>query len=105
MKQYRPIATYSTMEDIVDMFPCDEIKPDMADIIYKQYKDGAGNPHEYVEPDPEANWDEYEVAEDENFLLTEDGKHGVRFTRGAMLKSNGFSLPYGYYIDIYELVE
>ena len=23
MKQYRPIATYSTMEDIIDMFPCD----------------------------------------------------------------------------------
>ena len=104
MKQYKPIATYSTMEDIVDMFPCDAIKPDMADIIYSQYKDGAGEPHKYEEPDPEANWDEDEVAEDENFLLTKDGKHGVRFTRGTMVKSNGFALPYGYYIDIYELI-
>lgn len=101
MKQYKPIATYSTAEDITNLFPCDAIKSDMADLVFKHYKEGHGNPHEYVEPDEESIWDENEVAEDSNFLLTKDGKHGVRFTRGVMERG----IPYGFFIDIYELIE
>ena len=96
---YRPIATYSTAEDIVSLFPCDAIKPDMADIIYKHYKEGFGEPREILDPDEESYWDEKEIMEDNaNFILTTDKKHGVRFTRGAMVKG----VPMGYYIDIYE---
>ena len=103
MKQYRPIATYSTAEDIVSLFPCDCPKQDMGDIIYNHYKNGYGEPREINEPDEESIWTEDEVAEDVangNFVLTTDEKHGVRFTRGAMVKG----VPMGYYIDIYELV-
>ena len=103
MKQYKPIATYNMADDIVALFPCDKPKPDMADIIYNRYKEGYGGPHIISEPDEESIWTEDEVAEDVangNFVLTVDKKHGVRFTRGAMVKG----VPMGYYIDIYELV-
>ena len=104
MKQYKPIATYNMADDIVALFPCDKPKPDMADIIYNRYKEGYGGPHIISEPDEESIWTEDEVAEDVangNFVLTVDKKHGVRFTRGAMVKG----VPMGYYIDIYELVD
>ena len=100
MRQYRPIATYDSPEDIMNLFPCDAPKPDMADNIYQQYKMGIGEPREIDEPDAEAYWEEDEVEANDDFLLTEDKKHGVRFTRGVMCHG----LPYGYYIDIYELV-
>ena len=103
MKQYRPIATYSTAEDIKNMFPCDTIKPDMADIIFKQYKEGVGKPHRLIDDDEEA-WltedDLKDAVENGLFFFTTDKRNGVYFTRGVM--SNG--IPYGYYIDIYELV-
>jgi len=104
MKQYKPIATYLTAEDIMCLFPCDKPKPDMADIIYNRYKEGFGEPHIINEPDEESIWTEDEVAEDianGNFVLSGDKRHGVRFTRGAMAKG----VPMGYYIDIYELVD
>jgi len=98
MEKYKPIASYTSPEDIIAMFPCDGLKPDMADIIYKQYTSGEGYPHKYNELDEEAYWDEDEIAGDRNFILTEDKKHGIRFTPGIMSKG----IPYGYYIDIYE---
>ena len=102
MKQYRPIATYSLAEDIISLFPSDRPKPDTGDIIYNHFKEGYGEPKLFDEPDPEAIWDEKEIMEDNaNFILTGDKKHGVRFTRGTMVKG----VPMGYYIDIYELVD
>ena len=104
MKQYKPIAVYDNAEDIMCLFPSDRPKRDMGDIIYNRYKDGYGNPREINEPDEESIWTEDEVAEDVangNFVLTGDKMHGVRFTRGAMIKG----VPVGYYIDIYELVD
>lgn len=102
MNQYKPIATYHLPDDIKELFPCDRPKPDMGDIIYNHFKEGYGEPRLIVEPDPEAIWDEKEIMEDNaNFILTGDKKHGVRFTRGAMVKG----VPMGYYIDIYELVD
>ena len=101
MKQYRPIATYSTAQDIIDLFPADAIKPDMADIVYNYFKSGQGNPHYFIDDDEESYFDENDIAEDKgNFFLTEDKAHGVRFTRGAMMSG----VPTGYFIDIYELV-
>ena len=102
MKQYRPIATYSTAQDIVDLFPADRPKPDMGDIIYNYFKSGEGSPILIKDDDKEAYWDEKDIMEDNaNFILTTDKRHGVRFTRGAMFSG----VPMGYYIDIYELVE
>lgn len=106
MKQYRPIAVYDTAEDITNLFPCDPIKPDMADIIYNNYyKKGYGEPREIDTMDePEAWWNEGEVVEDMehgNFFLTTDKRHGVRFTRGVMVSG----VPMGYFIDIYEMFE
>jgi hypothetical protein len=102
MKQYKPIATYSLVEDIISLFPSDRPKPDMGDIIYNQFKEGYGEPRLFDEPDPEAIWDEKEIMDDNaNFILTKDRKHGVRFTRGTMY----MGVPYGYYIDIYELID
>jgi len=102
MKQYRPIAVYHTAEDIISLFPSDRPKQDMGDIVFNHFKEGYGEPREISDPDEEAYWDEKEIMEDNaNFILTGDKKHGVRFTRGAMV--NG--VPMGYYIDIYELVE
>ena len=102
MNQYKPIATYHLPDDIKELFPCDRPKPDMGDIIYNHFKDGFGGPRLINEPDKEAYWDEMEIMEDNaNFILTSDKKHGVRFIRGIMSKG----VPYGYYIDIYELVE
>lgn len=102
MKQYRPIAVYDNAEDIISLFPRDRFKPDMGDIIYNQFKDGYGEPKLINEPDKEAYWDEKEIMEDNaNFILTGDKKHGVRFTRGTMVHG----VPYGFYIDIYELVD
>ena len=96
---YRPIATYDREEDIIAIFPCDKPKPDMGDIIYGKFQEGYGEPREIMSLDePESWWDEEDVASDENFILTADKKHGVRFTRGEMIHGT----PYGYYIDIYE---
>ena len=102
MKQYRPIATYITPQDIIDLFPADRPKPDMGDIIYDYFKSGKGSPIPVKDDDKETYWDEKEIMEDNaNFILTADGRHGVRFTRGAMIKG----IPMGFFIDIYELVE
>lgn len=102
MRKYRPIATYDTAEDIVSLFPCDAIKPDMADIIYNHYKEGFGEPREIdSRNDEESWWTEDEIREDEAkgfFFFTKDGNHGVSFTRGFMASG----VPMGYYIDIYE---
>lgn len=101
MKKYKPIAVYSSAEDIIDLFPCDAIKPDMGDIIYKQYMAGHGTPRRIdCANEPESWWTEKEVNADKNFVLTSDKLHGVRFTRGV--KQHG--LPMGYFIDIYGLV-
>lgn len=102
MKQYRPIAVYHTAEDIISLFPSDKPKQDMGDIVFNHFKEGYGEPREILDPDEESYWDEEEIMEDNaNFILTTDKKHGVRFTRGAMVKG----VPMGYYIDIYELVD
>lgn len=103
MKLYKPIATYHLADDIIALFPNSTLKGDEASIIYGRFKEGFGEPHIINEPDEESIWTEDEVAEDianGNFVLTGDKRHGVRFTRGAMVKG----VPMGYYIDIYELV-
>lgn len=100
---YKPIATYNMADDIIALFPNSTLKGDEASIIYGRFKEGFGEPHIISEPDEESIWTEDEVAEDianGNFVLTGDKTHGVRFTRGAMVKG----VPMGYYIDIYELV-
>lgn len=104
MRKYKPIATYNMADDIIALFPNSTLKVDEANIIYGKFKEGFGEPHIIGEPDEESIWTEDEVAEDVangNFVLTGDKKHGVRFTRGAMVKG----VPMGYYIDIYELVD
>ena len=103
MRKYKPIASYIMADDIISLFPNSTLKGDEASIIYGKFKEGFGEPHIISEPDEESIWTEDEVAEDianGNFVLTTDKKHGVRFTRGAMVKG----VPMGFYIDIYELV-
>ena len=104
MRKYKPIATYNMVDDIISLFPNSTLKGDEASIIYGRFKEGFGEPHIINEPDEESIWTEDEVAEDianGNFVLTGDKRHGVRFTRGAMVKG----VPMGFYIDIYELVD
>lgn len=105
MRQYKPIATYSTAEDIKTLFPVDGVPAMVADAenIYKKFNEGFGNPHIIEGVDDEAIWDEKDIEEDNaNFILTKDKKHGVRLTRGAYMTGG---VPYGFFIDIYELIE
>lgn len=105
MIRYIPIAVYHDTEDINNLFPSGSLKGDEADIIVKRYLAGNGNPRKIDHADDEAIWTEKEVREDianGNFLLTTNGKYGVRFTRGdsAALKRYGNDQA-GFYIDIY----
>jgi len=103
MRHYRPIATYSTAEDILNLFPEDIFKRgEQAEQIVNAYLMGYGEPSIHPGYDEEAVWDEKEIAEDSaNFFLTDDKKYGVRYTEGIMQGK----LPYGYWIDIYEVMD
>lgn len=105
MKQYRPIATISNSEEIINYFPSSRIKGDEANIIVNDYLPGG------IEAKPINCWDEEafysveEAVEDENFVLTTDGNYGVRFTRGDIGLLRKGSDQHGYYIDIYKTVD
>ena len=103
MRHYRPIATYSTAEDISNLFPGERhMRQDRAYQIINMYLHGYGEPHIISDVDDEAIWDEKEIADDNaNFFLTDDKRYGVRYTQGVMQGG----LPYGYYIDIYEVID
>lgn len=104
MKKYRPIATYYTAEDIICLFPNSTLKGDEASIIWQRYNEGFGEPRKIGEVDEEAYYTEEDVKEDANFVLSGDGIHGVRFTRGSMefLRKG---IEHGFYIDLYKLDE
>ena len=106
MKRYRPIATINkNIKDIIEYFPSSTIKGDEANIIVKDYLSGE------LEAKTLNRWDEdvfytvEEVVEDEDFVLTTDGKYAVRFTRGDIGLLVKASDHHGFYIDIYKVVE
>lgn len=103
MIAYFPIATYHDTEDILKLFPTDFPMTEDADTIVGLYFLDWGNPHKLEGYDDEAIWTEAEVEEDENFILTKDGKYGVRLTYGDIgtFKKYGNDQA-GYYIDIYQ---
>ena len=103
MRHYRPIATYSTMEDITNLFPESLFKrQEQTEQIVNAYLMGYGEPHIIPGTDEESIWDEKEIADDNaNFCLLPDKRYGVRYTQGVMQDG----LPYGYFIDIYEVID
>lgn len=105
MKEYRPIATINDYKDIIKYFPFAGIRGHEANTIIMNYLSGATEALPFHWWDEETFYTIEEAAEDKSFVLTTDGKYGVRFTRGdAGLLRTG-SDQHGYYIDIYETVD
>ena len=105
MKEYRPIATINNSEEIINYFPSSRIKGDEANIIVNGYLSGAIEAKTFNWWDEETFYTVEEAVKDKSFVLTTDGKYGVRFTCGdAGLLRTG-SDQHGYYIDIYETVD
>lgn len=103
MKLCQHIGYYNDPEDIIDIFPSANIKPDMGDIVLKYMRDGYGNFHTGYDVQP------FEYFEDDlsggTAVMTSDGKHLVNFSYGnwkALAKGSG---QHGYYIDIWEVYD
>lgn len=106
MKRYSPFAYFNqSAQDIIDLFPSADIKPDQADIVIQWLLGGYGQPKYIRGVDEESICTALEIANSPDFFLTSDGKYAVRFQRGnAKLLYRG-SDQHGYYIDIYRCVD
>ena len=105
MKEYRPIATSNNYKDIIKYFPFAGIRGHEANTIIMNYLSGATEALPFHWWDEETFYTVEEAAEDKSFVLTTDGKYGVRFTCGDAGLLRTRSCQHGYYIDIYETVD
>ena len=105
MKEYRPIATINNYKDIIKYFPFAGIRGHEANTIIMNYLSGATEALPFHWWDEETFYTVEEAAEDKCFVLTTDGKYGVRFTCGDAGLLCTRSDQHGYYIDIYETVD
>ena len=105
MKEYRPIATINNYKDIIKYFPFAGIRGHEANTIIMNYLSGATEALPFHWWDEETFYTVEEAAEDKSFVLTTDGKYGVRFTCGDAGLLRTRSCQHGYYIDIYETVD
>lgn len=105
MKEYRPIATINNCKDIIKYFPFAGIRGHEANTIIMNYLSGATEALPFHWWDEETFYTVEEAAEDKSFVLTTDGKYGVRFTCGDAGLLRTRSNQHGYYIDIYETVD
>lgn len=105
MKLCHHIGYYNDPEDIIDIFPSANIKPDMGDIVFKYMQDGYGNFHN-VNPGGEVQ--PFEDFEDElgyTAIPTTDEKYIVVFTKGDWKALAKGSDQHGYFIDIWEVYD
>ena len=105
MKEYRPIATINNYKDIIKYFPFAGIRGHEANTIINNYLSGATEALPFHWWDEETFYTVEEATEDKSFVLTTDGKYGVRFTCGDAGLLRTRSNQHGYYIDIYETVD
>ena len=105
MKEYRPIATINNCKDIIKYFPFAGIRGHEANTIIMNYLSGATEALPFHWSDEETFYTVEEATEDKSFVLTTDGKYGVRFTCGDAGLLRTRSNQHGYYIDIYETVD
>lgn len=105
MKEYRPIATINNYKDIIKYFPFAGIRGHEANTIIMNYLSGATEALPFHWWDEETFYTVEEATEDKSFVLTTDGKYGVRFTCGDAGLLRTRSNQHGYYIDIYETVD
>lgn len=103
MKFYKPVATYHDADSISMLFPSADIKPDLADIIYRHWN----NVHDatMLNADDESYVTDQDINGDSCFCFTSDMEHAVRLTRGNANLLRKQSDDHGFYIDIYDRVE
>lgn len=102
MKQYIPIATIDTPDEIINYFPIAGIKGDEANIIVNAFLAGNIKARCIKGPDEESFIGIEEAVNDKRFLLTIDGKYGVRFTKGSLSLLWEKKVNHGFFIDIYK---